>query len=268
MSRINKKNIKAIKKIGEELDTVSLSDLNAWNDIYAELEGVIKNVSEGSPELCKLLNLCLEGVQAISENKASDSFSLVDAISGALAASEEYIPDNSDCELRIDKAARSLTKVLNKSSGLSLDDIAALIIQVEPDDSSEIAQLKEALDKLAGDETYSESSRENIVHAAKKIEEIIDPGVSDPDLYIAEAGKLIESAINAKQRTVQEEAAVQPADSDTVEVVEEQAENDKKDYMPEDADTELLAEFVTEGLDLITNAEEALLTLENDPEDM
>ena len=51
-------------------------------------------------------------------------------------------------------------------------------------------------------------------------------------------------------------------------MVEEQAENDKKDYMPEDADAELLGEFVTEGLDLITNAEEALLTLENDPEDM
>ena len=268
MSHINKKMTRAIKKIGEDLDTVSLSDLNAWNDISAELEEVIKNVSEWPPELYKLLNLCLEGMQAISENKASDSFSLVDAISGALAASEEYLPDNPDCELRINKAASSLTKVLNKSSGLSLNDVAALLVQIEPDDSREIAQLKEALDKLAGDETYTELSRENIVHAAKKIEEIIDPGVSDPDLYIAEAGKLIESAINAKQSMAQEETAGQPADSDIVQAVEEEAENNQKDYMPEDADAELLAEFVTEGLDLITNAEEALLTLENDPEDM
>ena len=31
---------------------------------------------------------------------------------------------------------------------------------------------------------------------------------------------------------------------------------------------DLLSEFVTEGLELITSAEDALLSLENDPEDM
>jgi two-component system, chemotaxis family, sensor kinase CheA len=39
------------------------------------------------------------------------------------------------------------------------------------------------------------------------------------------------------------------------------------DYMPEDIDVELFGEFITEAMELITSAEEALLALENDPGD-
>ncbi|MBT8350153.1 MAG: chemotaxis protein CheA, partial [Deltaproteobacteria bacterium] len=47
-----------------------------------------------------------------------------------------------------------------------------------------------------------------------------------------------------------------------------QAENDpNQDYMPEDADLELIGEFIAEGSDLIEAAEEALLTLETNPDD-
>jgi len=37
--------------------------------------------------------------------------------------------------------------------------------------------------------------------------------------------------------------------------------------MPRDADADLLAEFITESAELISRAEEALLTLETDPQD-
>jgi two-component system chemotaxis sensor kinase CheA len=45
-------------------------------------------------------------------------------------------------------------------------------------------------------------------------------------------------------------------------------ESAKSDYMPEDADPDLLAEFITESCELISSAEEALLTLETDPMNM
>jgi two-component system chemotaxis sensor kinase CheA len=38
--------------------------------------------------------------------------------------------------------------------------------------------------------------------------------------------------------------------------------------MPDHPDPELMAEFITESSELIQNAEEALLSLEHDPEDM
>ena len=41
-----------------------------------------------------------------------------------------------------------------------------------------------------------------------------------------------------------------------------------QDYMPKDPDTDLIGEFVAEANDLISRAEEALLSLEVDPEDM
>ena len=43
---------------------------------------------------------------------------------------------------------------------------------------------------------------------------------------------------------------------------------DSTDYMPDSPDPELMTEFITESSELIQNAEEALLSLEHDPEDM
>jgi len=48
---------------------------------------------------------------------------------------------------------------------------------------------------------------------------------------------------------------------------DEQHNFDQQDYMPKDSDLDLLVEFITEGVDLIANAEEALLVLENSPND-
>ena len=46
------------------------------------------------------------------------------------------------------------------------------------------------------------------------------------------------------------------------------SQQDRRDYMPDDPDFELIGEFIEEGSDLIAKAEEALLMLETDPEDM
>ncbi|MBU4316042.1 MAG: chemotaxis protein CheA [Proteobacteria bacterium] len=43
--------------------------------------------------------------------------------------------------------------------------------------------------------------------------------------------------------------------------------DDGKDYMPKDPDLEMLGEFISESIELITNAEEALLSLEVNPDD-
>jgi len=60
------------------------------------------------------------------------------------------------------------------------------------------------------------------------------------------------------------ETTEEPAEQEN----ELQAENDPNyDYMPEDADVELIGEFIGEGNDLFESAEEALLTLETDHQD-
>jgi len=281
----NKTIIQTLKKIGEEIETVSLSDRNAWKGIFNQLEKVNRDFPEEISELSKLLTLCLEGVKAISEKSATGSLVLVEAISEGLIALEQYLLDDPDRELLIRKAAQALGSAMGrdicewgwnngskpvrweKPSNLSLNDVAALLIQLEPDDLSGLACLGESLNTIAADESYPESSRESIVQAAKKIEGIIEGSVFDSDSTMKEVGRLIEEAMNAMEEGVKVERRPTP---DSIPEDEEGSDEEgvRSDYLPDDADPDLLSEFITESSDLITNAEEALLSLETDPEDM
>jgi len=58
-----------------------------------------------------------------------------------------------------------------------------------------------------------------------------------------------------------------PCDTERTDAIDISGE-DAADCMPEDPDFELIGEFIEEGSDLIAQAEEALLKLETDPDDM
>ena len=280
MHKIDEKIVSMLEKIGEDIDTVGLNDSDAWNNIRSQLERVIQDISGENTELVNILSLCIEGVRALSDKSVADSLSLVDAILDALTASGQYLSDKPESLLLISEASHLLGSILNKDrveddrqTALSiLNDAAALLIQLEPDDIKGLTGLQQSLNAIVADESYPESSRKNIIQAAQKIEEVIKADVSDPDLTIAEVGKLIEEAMDEVEENSKEGVAgsvEERATDDQTDVVEKNGNKGPvSDYMPEDADLELIGEFVTEGIDLITNAEEALLTLENDPDDM
>jgi len=296
MHKIDEKIIFMIEKIEEDIDTVGLNDSDAWNNIRSRLERVIHDISGENTELVNILSLCIEGVRALSDKSVADSLSLVDAISGALTASGRHLSDNPDSRILIGEAGNALGSILNKDpvqcdlplNCMTLNDAAALLIQLEPDDIKGFTGLQQSLNAIVADGSYPESSRKNIIQAAQKIEEVIKADVSDLDSTITEVGNLIEKAMDEigenensgegitgsveervtdDQTGVVEENGNKAADF-VLEQDEPVAEKSVSDYMPEDADLELIGEFITEGLDLITNAEEALLTLENDPDDM
>ncbi|MCP4350501.1 MAG: chemotaxis protein CheA [Desulfobacterales bacterium] len=85
---------------------------------------------------------------------------------------------------------------------LSINDAAALLIQIEPDDVSELANLQELLTAIAEDKEHSEPFREKIVQAVQLIGEIIDSSVSDPHSSLTEVGNIIESAMNIMDENV------------------------------------------------------------------
>ncbi len=293
MNNVNEKIISMIDKIGEDIDTVGLNDSNAWNNIYFQLEGVIQDISGENTELFNILSLCGKGVRAISEKSITNSLSLVDAISGALTASEQYLLNKSDSKL-ISEHCYALENILCKDSAQhdspisrpTLDDAAMLLIQLDKNDIEGLTDLQQLLNAIADDGSYPEVLRKNVVQAAQKIEEIVKSDVSAPDLIITEVGKLIEEAMdeigdNGRERiadSVEERVADDQTDiveesgkSEVESVVEQNEPAPEKaisDYMPENPDIELIGEFIAEGNDLIANAEEALLTLENDPDDI
>ncbi len=141
---------------------------------------------------------------------------------------------------------------------ISIHDAAALLIQLEPDDAVELTRYHEMLKALSGDVSYPESSRNKIAEAMRNIAEIIAGKSLSPDKSMEEAGKQIQEAIYLMEQDQTDEAARDGEDMDT---------SESEGYISEDMDPELLAAFITESGELIIKAEEALLSLENNPDD-
>ncbi|MCD6186192.1 MAG: chemotaxis protein CheA [Deltaproteobacteria bacterium] len=274
--------LKSIKKIIDQLDSANINDKDAWLLISSGLKQIEQNLPEDLASLKDLLCLCGKGIEVVSGKMASNPLSVIDAVFEVLEAIEEYFKNNKkDGELSIDKAAKKLKKELNLEEGsdmlnndaMSLDDVAALLLQIEPDDQAEVKKLEKALKKLSLDESFSASARESLSLAVQKINELSPEEPSVLNSIITEVGELIEKVMNDYEDEGIEMAALEDDSAPVSKIVDETEEEpvqeieEKLDYMPEDADFELIGEFITEGLDLITNAEEALLTLENDPDD-
>ena len=187
----------------------------------------------------------------------------------------------------------------------SLDDLAALLIQTDAGNRDELAAIAKALDQLSAAPTYSEDVHRYLAEAAQTANVSLNSGEGPDEGLLVRIGQLIEQAMQVvhemgkQPAEAQPDAAGTPADTGTLHRdgvgsasgSEEKAaagtvmpEEDKtvgaqqadeapniagdRDYMPDDPDLELIGEFIEEGNDLIFKAEEALLKLETDPEDM
>jgi two-component system chemotaxis sensor kinase CheA len=317
MNSKKEKNIQAIRKIKEDIDTINFSDQGVWESIRIEIKAVAHDFPKTMSVPLKTLALCVEGVQALSEQKGAQSFSLIEAVSNALDAVEHYLLNHPGKKPAIQKAEQQLRQVLVKEQGesgkesapgadpptdlptITLDDAAALLIQLEPDDLSGLAGLKESLKQIAGGTSYSQLGRDFIIRALEKIEGLIERRVSDTDLAMVETGELIEKAMDSideehrqssltpsanslpgndgvpaddhrRPDDISPDHQTAPSAQDAVVGKEDKADDDGAElhYLPEDTDPELIAEYITEGADLIASAEESLLSLETDPDDM
>jgi two-component system chemotaxis sensor kinase CheA len=188
------------------------------------------------------------------------------------------------------------TEPLEQSSDITINDAAALLILLEADDTEALTRLKSMLDSIIAGGTCSGVSNEKLRKAAAKTDALLSSKVSEPDQTIQEIGVLLDEAANAKDEEEEldvpdgaSEVQMEDIDDDTVDTVGDSHEREEpsdmagspdavpKDETPEktihptslppDSDFDLLSEFVAESGDLISDAEEALLTLETDPED-
>ena len=154
----------------------------------------------------------------------------------------------------------------NQFKQLKLNEAAMLLMQVDKDDLSDLLKIKEALIEILNDLALPEASRILISKVEEKIESVIADNRLYTDSILMELGDLIQKAMNSLEKKTDmgnEDIRIDPEQNK-----ETDSEKELIDYMPDDVDTELFAEFITECTDLIVNAEEALLLLENDPEDM
>ncbi len=160
----------------------------------------------------------------------------------------------------------------SESRKLSLDDIAALLVQLEPSDLPEVVRAWEALGEFA--RSCSAPVKELIDEAAEKLVEIIEDRAADPQGAVADAGRFLEDAMveledhanTARKRPPKRETEPKgPASSS--EPASSEVEQPTALGLPADADLDLIADFITESGDLVEGAEAALLTLETNPDD-
>lgn len=310
--------IEAVGKIRQDIDSLNLGDQKAWKAVGIELEALSQNFPKNMPLPLQTLGLCTRIVQILAEKSKAHSFALIEALSDALTAIENYLLNKSDKKPAIQIATQQIKEALAREQGkarehpipeterpeaspaVSLDDAAAMVIQLEPDNLPGLAELKKMLQGIAADETNAESCRRYVREAADQIESIIKERIDDPQTALTSAGEFLEQAMNLNLETGSaadapgaeapaaaqdgrttagvhpdshgKQGALQKAGGSEGSIL---AQNDlfkdesaQPGCMPADADPELLAEFITESTDLISSAEKALLTLETDPQDM
>jgi len=275
--------VRELEKVEEDIDTVDFADPEAWKYIINQMEGIVHSVSPDMTHLLQLFNRSLEVIQRISNKNTTDTLALIEALSKGINASRKYRLDDPESEQRVlnavqeldalmirdldelDKENDSVEKNTKRDLGLTLNDAAAFLIQLEPNDLSKLAQLKEMLDSIADRVSCSELSREHIRKAVQTIEGIIFKYISDTDSAINKIGQYIDSAMSVQEKA---EDMVEDAGEDPI--AEEGSRPVDPDFfeMPESAFAELIDEFIIEGFELIASAEEALLSLENNLEDM
>ncbi len=173
------------------------------------------------------------------------------------------------------------------TESMTLDDIAALLVQLEPNDISDLAAIRARLDALADDPAVGNPAiRKLLREAAKKIAITIDAPIEEAAPALASACRLVTAASSIQrpsdhgpglttppELTDREVAAVAAGPVVAHVEVPSGPQPEKKKYSatvvlcPPDVDLTVVGEFVTECLDYIASAEGALLALENDPYD-
>jgi two-component system, chemotaxis family, sensor kinase CheA len=147
---------------------------------------------------------------------------------------------------------------------LTLDDIAALIVQIEPTDLSDLAHVRRELKLIA--DSSPPSAQRPIVEAVKRIDQITEGKTSDPSDLLADIGGFIEEAITATEKSGGDSSSFSDLDPEHVPIVGSDPEAERFNTLPPEADPALLEEFIAESRDSISSAEAALLQLETDPE--
>lgn len=275
--------IQCLEQIQDDMDAINPGDSDGWKKITEKLLNVMGRIPEGFEILNPLWELLIEGVSRIQTRTTSDVFALFTAVTQGIETTKTVLLKPDTPPDKIQSARQCLMHLLEPSDTIlspsetvnsveekiTLHDLAARLMQQNMDDSNELSEFYHILENFAQTDVQNESAAERIRHAASLVNQLILNGPTDADSVFQEIGEDIEQAIQMSENLYDEtrmasappSGAPNSADPSPLPAA-------ITNYMPENPDTELIGEFITEGSELISHAEEALLTLEVDPEDV
>jgi two-component system chemotaxis sensor kinase CheA len=142
---------------------------------------------------------------------------------------------------------------------LTLDTVAARLVTLEISDRADLELLRDALVDIAFGNRVPPMAQPFVARAARLLGTIIS-GAEAPVAVMAGVHAALESAMEASEGSTPRAGAM-----DAPAPVAPGASH--QDRLPDDADHELLPEFITESLEFLAASESALLRLEEDPAD-
>jgi two-component system chemotaxis sensor kinase CheA len=217
-------------------------------------------------------------------------------------------PENPVCQMMAQQARQVLSNVLTTDTQAAaeesaataddavpplplpaiqtLDEASAFFMQVQPHDAAALVHLRDALKTIATNETLPTEVKKLIIKAGKTAEQILRGKVAEPAAALTTIGDWLSEAALAQEFALHETTpntesttpaaapaptAVEPPPAcATTPAMAAQPLPAPADFtlLPADADIALLGEFVVESREYIEGAEAALLSLENDPDDL
>jgi two-component system, chemotaxis family, sensor kinase CheA len=261
-----------LRSLAEGLDDINVSDPGAWAALAAELTAAESAAPGESPGVKSLLQTAASAVQQLAAGGVPDMLGALDALAQGLM--QAHLALDGAGEEGIDPAAAALTGLLGleapaaghaAGSPESVDEAAAMLVGLEAQDCAGWERLGDALGRLADRDPATAGP----LNAAAAVCRTLAAGAGDdPGASIRRVGELLETAMTPPPAGA---APVVPALADDPEAAPQApaaGPTGTSDYMPANIDADLMAEYITESTELIQNAEEALLSLEHDPEDM
>jgi two-component system chemotaxis sensor kinase CheA len=278
--------IESLRQMAEEVEAISLNDTDAWADAHAAIERIHAALPQEDAAAAAVLGAAERAIRVIAHKAVGDLFAVVAALADALDGAAAVLAESAVAENGVDHLLSAIAAATDGAGEVpplaaqtpSLHDAAAMLIQLEADDPEEVGAVADALNRLC-DTGVLEGVPANMVRmAVSRLRDLLGSDEADADAVISEVGEIIDQAMMAMESPGV--AAAPAAETKPPRAPEASPEfmkspspsaddtEEKDDYMPEEADVELLGEFIAEGTDLIAQAEDALLALENDPEDM
>ena len=282
MDNVENKIVVEIVEIKNSLETLSIKDESSWNHLAKRIGELIAEVSRDESLLLNGLEAVKNGMDLISNNRTKDALLIIDGIFDVLDYGEKYILNSEVCTDELLTATEQLIQQIGlgnvednimvssfeekgeDSPLMSLNDAAMLLIQLEPQDTSGFYRLKNCLLEACVAGEFPNHVENIVTTAIEKIARLLDEDGTDSEAIITEINQLIDEAMlsmDGNDKTNENKQMEK-------EEINKKAISNIEDYMPADADMEMLGEFINESNDLITNAEEALLSLEVNPDDM
>ncbi len=265
-------------EVGERAEALNLSDSTAWRKVSEDLNSMAADIPPVTDEAGgALLDLCSRCAAAVATGQGSDALQMAGAVCAGLATLGGYQEGSPDPDevFRVRERLADLIQAAERreapwsmlsnaaAAPMDLDQLASMLIQIEAGDAEGLRRLADGLDTLAATWDGATEPRRLIEQAARQVRHMLQGNNTPRGDDLKAVGQLLEEAATMLENEAAPEmrvAVLPPAlpAADTAIV----------DYMPQELDGELMGEFIAESSDLIAHAEEALLSLENDPDDM